>query len=296
MRVLVTGGAGFIGHHLVPALVSRGHDVVVIDNFRRGRWRLPALAGARVVQGDIRDIDSCRAAAAGARAVVHLAAQSAVISSETDPAATIATNVTGTWNVVTAAREAGATHLVFASSREVYGEPARLPVHEDAPLAPRNLYGASKVAGEALVSTLRGTGTAPSILRLANVVGSGDADRVVPLWVTAAQRGQPLKVFGGTQELDFVPVATVVAAIVRLVERGPVGAPVNVGSGTRTSLLALADRLRAEIGSGVPVEILPPRGPEVMRFQADVRRMRALLGIEPPCDPLAGLRTFGGPE
>ncbi|GAB4334501.1 MAG: SDR family oxidoreductase [Dehalococcoidia bacterium] len=295
MRVLVTGGAGFIGHHLVPTLLARGHDVVVLDNFRRGRGRLPALHGACVIEGDIRDAGLCGGAVAGVDAVVHLAAQSAVISSQSDPDYTLTTNVTGTWNVVTAAREAGVGHVVFASSREVYGEPARLPVCEDAPIAPRNLYGASKAAGEALVGTLRGSGTATSVLRLANVVGTGDAERVVPLWVAAARRGEPLRVFGGRQRIDFVPVGTVVAAMVRVLEGGPVGVPVNIGSGTETSLCALADRVRAETGSDAPIEVLPPRSVEVTRFRADVTRMRELLGIEPPCDPLAGLATFGGP-
>lgn len=293
MKVLVTGGAGFIGHHLVPALHVRGHETVVLDNFRRGRSRVFALDGARLIAGDVRDIEHCRAAVAGVDAVVHLAAQSAVISAQSDPDYTLASNVTGTWHVAAAAREAGVPHLIFASSREVYGEPASLPVHEDAPIAPRNLYGASKAAGEVILGTLRGSGTAVSILRLANVAGSGDRDRVIPRWVSAALRGEPLTLYGGSQLIDFVPVDVVVESIVRVLEGGPIDVPVNIASGTGTSLCDLARRVLAETGCSVPIEVVPARKAEVTRFRADVTRMRKLLGIEPPADPLHGLAGFG---
>ena len=125
-------------------------------------------------------------------------------------------------------------HLVFTSSREIYGDARTVPVTEDAPPAPKNTYGRSKLAGEAALGMMEGP-PAVSVLRLSNVVGSGDAGRVAPLWIDAARAGEPLVIFGGRQLIDFVPVETVVACIARLVEVGPLPAehagPINVGGG-----------------------------------------------------------------
>lgn len=286
MKIVVTGGAGFIGHHLVGALQQRGHRVSVLDNLARGS--ADRVCGARFVHGDIRDITVCKQVFADADAVVHLAAQSNVMGSQSDPSTTFETNVTGTWNVARAATAAGVRHVVFASSREVYGEPTALPVGEDAPFAPRNLYGASKVAGECLLSTLPGDAPAVSILRLGNVIGPGDFGRVVPLWLRAAASGDPLILYGGQQVLDFVPVGLVCEAFVRVVERGPIDAPMNIASGEGITLVTLAERIQSLFSSANPtVDIRPAREVEVTRFAADVTRMRSLLGIDPPADPLA---------
>lgn len=286
MNVVVTGGAGFIGHHLVAALLQREHDVTVLDNLVRGD--AARICGARFIDGDIRDFAACEHAFAGADAVVHLAAQSNVMGSQSDPSTTFETNVTGTWNVAMAATAAGARHLLFASSREVYGEPSTLPVGEDAPFAPRNLYGASKVSGECLLSTLPGDAPPVSILRLGNVIGPGDSGRVVPLWLRAAASGDPLILYGGQQVLDFVPVGLVCEAFTRVIERGPIAAPMNVASGEGITLVALARRIQALFSATEPaVDIRPAREVEVTRFAADVSRMRTMLGIEPPADPLA---------
>ena len=293
MRVTVTGGAGFVGHHLVRALVERGDEVVVLDSARRFGFDRPGLDGAERVQADIRNLLACRSAFEGSEAVVHLAAQSNVMGSHEDPDYCFSTNVLGTWNVLEGARAAAVRHLVFSSSREVYGDPPALPVREDAPLRAKNAYGASKVAGEALLAARPAGSPDVSVLRLANVIGSGDRGRVVPLWVTAARAGQPLVIFGGAQEIDFVPVGTVVGCVLRLLERGPVEGAINVGGGRRTSLPALAERIRAAVGSSSPIEVHPPRGPEVTAFEADVTRMRSLLGVEPPEDPLADLAAYG---
>lgn len=288
MRVLVTGGAGFIGHHLVSRLLHGGHDVVVLDDLSRGH--ADRIEGGQLVFGDIRQRADCDRAMTGCDAVVHLAAQSNVMGSQSDPSRTFETNVTGTWNVARAAAEAGVRHLVFASSREVYGEPATLPVSEETPFAPRNLYGASKVAGEALLSTLPGSTPAVSILRLGNVIGSGDSGRVLPLWLAAAQSGQPLTLFGGQQVLDFVPVELVCEAFTRAVERGPLARPVNVASGRGITLVQLAARIQSLFAEMPPkVEVLPAREVEVTKFTADVTRMRSDLGLEPPQDPLGCL-------
>ena len=294
MRILVTGGAGFIGHHLVKRLIDDGDDVVVLDNLARGSFERPELAGATLIRGDIRDPQVCARSVEGCSAVIHLAAQSNVMGSQSDPRRTFTTNVAGTWEAAQAARTAGVGHFIFASSREVYGEPRHLPVRECEPLRPKNLYGATKAAAEALLSAVPAGSPAVSVARFTNVIGSGDSGRVVPTWLEAVAGGRPLTLFGGEQELDFVPVATAVEAIVRILRRGPIDKPVNVGSGQRTSLRTLAAAIMAIAGTGVPVEVVPARHVEVCRFQADVTRMRELLGVDPPEHPLEVLDSLMG--
>lgn len=289
MRVLVTGGAGFIGHHVVRRLVAEGHEVAILDNLRRGSFERPGLEAARLIEGDIRRIDECTKAVAGCEAVVHLAAQANVIGSAGAPQYAFETNVDGTWNIACAAERAGVRHFVFSSSREVYGEPASLPVAESAPYAPKNVYGATKVAGEALLRTMPKEQMAVSVLRLTNVIGTGDSERVLPNWVKAAASGEPLILFGGDQEMDFVPVELVAEAIVRLLKTGPCAEPVNIGSGRSLPLREVANRVLALAPTESRVEVVPARAIEVRRFEADTRRMEEWLGIAPPDDPLAGL-------
>ncbi|MGH2634173.1 MAG: NAD-dependent epimerase/dehydratase family protein [Tepidiformaceae bacterium] len=292
MRVLVTGGAGFIGHHLVRRLVADGDEVVVLDDLSRGSFERPELRGAELIAGDIREPLLCGQAVVGCDVVVHLAALSNVMGSQADPALTTATNVSGTRSIGCAARRAGVPHLIFASSREVYGEPDRLPVRESDPLRGKNAYGASKVAAEGVLRELGNDGPAVSVLRLTNVIGPGDYGRVVPLWMGAARAGQPMVLYGGKQVIDFVPVTTVVDAVMRLVQSGPVSGATNVGSGTQTTLLELASAIRGLVGGGSEIELVPAREVEVSRFQADVTRMREVLAIEPPCCPLAILEEM----
>lgn len=292
-RVLVTGGAGFVGHHLVLALLSQGHEVVVLDNLRRGSFEREAFERVSAIRGDVTDLSACRQAVEGCDVVVHLAAQANVMGSEAEPDYTFQTNVAGTWNVARAAGGAGVDHLVFASSREVYGDCDRLPVPEDASMRPKNVYGATKVAGEALLRGGAAGATGVTVLRLANVIGKGDTGRVVPNWLAAAARGAPLEMYGGKQELDFLPVETCVAAFLRAISLGPFAQPINVGSGRGIPLTELARRILLLFPGAAGVRALPARGAEVVRFAADIRRMRELLGVSPPGDPLASLAAYG---
>ena len=301
MKALVTGGAGFIGAHLVAALVAAGAEVVVLDNLRRGdRARLDAIghaarAGAlRLIEGDVRDRDTVRAATTGVERVYHLAAQSNVLGAVSDVDYSFTSNVVGTYNVLLAAREAAVGRIVFTSSREAYGEVDQVPVAEDRPMNPKNAYGASKVAGEVYCRVFQNTyGLDVSVLRLANVYGPGDRDRVIPIWLDRARRGEDLELYGGKQVLDFVPVSLVVEALRRAGERSLGGQPVNVGSGAGTTLYDLAARVQALCGTAaVGLRVLPARTVEVTRFVADVGRMRALLGLEPPSDPLVALEEL----
>jgi len=291
-RALVTGGAGFIGSHLVRRLVALGYDVTVLDNMKRGsRERLkPELrAGAiEVIEGDIREPRDLRAAVAGCELIFHLAAQSNVMGALQDSDYSFTTNVVGTYNVLRCAVDQQVPRVVFTSSREVYGEPLYTPVDEDHPLAPKNPYGASKVAGEAYCRSFTHChGLDVAVLRLANVYGAGDTDRVIPLWLAEASAGRELRVFGGSQILDFVWIDTVVDALVHAGEYG-VSGPTNIGSGVGTSILELGRRIIEATRSPSILVRVAARDAEVTRFVADTTRMRA-LGLTPDHDPLAHL-------
>ncbi|HKS69403.1 MAG TPA: NAD-dependent epimerase/dehydratase family protein [Ktedonobacterales bacterium] len=292
MRVLVTGGAGFVGAHLSAALVAGGDEVTVLDNLHRGsRARVPD--GARFVEGDLRDVEMLRTAMRGAERVYHLAAQSNVLGAVTDVDYSFTTNVVGTYNVLAAARDAGVERVVFSSSREAYGEVDQLPVAEDRAMKPKNTYGASKVAGEVYCRAFQSTFSLDvSVVRLANVYGPGDHGRVIPLWLERAHRGEDRELYGGEQVIDFVPVETVVAALQQAAETPLEGQPVNVGSGKGTTLRELAARVSALPGASGDVRVVPARQVEVTRFVADVTRMRSLLSVEPPPDPLVGLEAL----
>ncbi|HVP05101.1 MAG TPA: SDR family NAD(P)-dependent oxidoreductase [Dehalococcoidia bacterium] len=293
MKALVTGGAGFLGSHLVDALVSRGDTVTVLDNFRRGkRAHLAAhleSGSITLVEGDIREYDAVQAVSEGAEVIYHLAAQSNVMGAVEDREYSFTSNVVGTFNVLQAAAERGVRRIVFSSSREVYGEPDTLPVSEEAPLRAKNPYGASKVAGEVYCRTWqRSTGVECQVLRFANLYGPRDRDRVIPMWLQRALEGQELRLYGGQQVLDFLWVEHAVNALLAAAECS-VNGPINVGSGQGVPLRELADRILNLTASNSQMQCEPARGVEVVRFVADVHKMREVLGVEPPADPLAGL-------
>lgn len=287
----MTGGAGFIGRSVVPELAAAGHSIVVLDNLRRGHFGASSLESVREVCGDVRELADCIGSFQECDVVLHLAAHSNVMGSESDPDYAFGTNVTGTWNVARAATLCGVRHVIFASSREVYGNPARLPVDECEPLRPHNLYGATKVAGEAILSALRSRSLGISIVRLANVIGPGDRDRVVPNWLHAARQGEPLVMFGGTQELDLIPVDFVAAVMVRLVAGAALPEPVNVGSGTGTRLPELAEHILKTTRSSSPVDVRPAREAEVTRFRADIGRLVRIFDLQPPANPVSAIRA-----
>jgi UDP-glucose 4-epimerase len=293
-RVLVTGGAGFIGSHLVDALAARGDEIVVLDNMHRGRRAFIErhLDGpCKLIEGDIRDPETVEMATAGTDVIYHLAAQSNVLGAIADAHYSFSTNVLGTYNVLEGAHRAGIHRVVFSSSREVYGDPEWLPVPEHAPLLPKNPYGASKVAGEAYCRAFTySLGLDVAVIRLANVYGERDSDRVIPRWLGLAESGQKLTVYGGKQVLDFVPVGLAVEALIYAADHGLAG-PVNIGSGIGTPILDLAERIGVASGGRSGVDLLPANTCEVVRFVADVSRMRS-LGITPPGDPLCDLERM----
>jgi UDP-glucose 4-epimerase len=294
-KVVVTGGAGFIGSHLVDRLLADTHaNVVVLDNLHRGRLTnlaqhadSPRLS---IIQGDIRDAELVTDTLRGAHAVYHLAAQSTVMGAVEDLDYSFSTNVVGTFNVLRSAAQESVARVVFASSREVYGEPIDLPVDEGQPLLAINFYGASKVMGEAYCRAFRrASGLNTVILRLANAYGPRDFGRVIPLWVDQALSGDDLTVYGGKQVLDFVWVGQIVEALMRTAELEGPTPPINVGSGTGTRIVDLARRIRLMAGSHSQIHLVPARAVEVVQYVARVDRMRQLLHVEPTSDPLANL-------
>jgi UDP-glucose 4-epimerase len=165
-----------------------------------------------------------------------------------------------------------------------------LPVCEDQPLDPKNFYGASKVAGEAYCAAFQQRGLDVRTLRLSNVYGPRDTDRVIPLWLDRARQGLALEVYGGKQVLDFIWVDVVIEALLRVLDLDAMPEAVNVGSGKGTSITKLAERILSLSDGGSAIALCPARDEEVVRFVADTQRMRDVLGIVPPGDPLSHLR------
>lgn len=281
MRVLITGGAGAIGRHLVEKLVYRGASVIVLDNLFRtiSSLDLPELRGAQCFKADIRDYDSIVPYFSGVHSVIHLAAHSNVRGAEQNPEYCLTTNVGGTENVVRASIASNVRHVVFASSREVYGDVLCTPVAEEHVLQPVNVYGRSKLMGEQVMAQLAQEGVQSSVIRLSNVVCPVDEGRVLHIWKDQAATGHNLTLFGGHQQIDFVADRTVIRTILKILEHGPVHGPVNVGGGRSYSLFEVAERICQKYGVNIHVE--PAKPFEVIRYEADITRLRTLLYVDP---------------
>jgi UDP-N-acetylglucosamine/UDP-N-acetyl-alpha-D-glucosaminouronate 4-epimerase len=285
----VTGGAGFIGHHLVRRLLADGYEVRVLDNFATGsRERLEGLE-VTVVEGDLRSYERAHAAVRGAEIVFHLGALPSVPRSVQDPLTTSAVNVEGTLNVLLAARDEGVRRVVFASSSSVYGASPTLPKAEaDQPL-PISPYGVSKVAAEhycRAFTTVYGLETVS--LRLFNVFGPGQDPlsqyaAVVPRFITALASGNQPVVYGdGTQTRDFTYVEDVIEAFVLASQAsGAAGEVINVSGGEQTSLLALLAILSDLIATDAEPIFEPSRPGEVRASQGDRGKAAALMNWEP---------------
>jgi UDP-glucose 4-epimerase len=293
-RVLVTGGAGFIGSHLVERLLGDGHAVRVLDNFSTGsRANLPFVAryGAtlEVIEGDIRDGATVAGALAGVGVVFHQAAMRSVPRSVEDPLGANEHNVTGTLNVLQAARQAGVRRVVYASSSSVYGDRPDLPKREEQAPAPISPYAVSKTAGEQYAtvwSRLYGVETVG--LRYFNVFGprqdpASEYAAVIPRFILWALRGEPLQVHGdGDQSRDFTYIDNVVDANVLAGRVDGVGGEVfNVGCGVRTSLLDIVARLEAILGRRLERRHGPARPGDVRHTLADIDKAKRLLGYSP---------------
>jgi UDP-glucose 4-epimerase len=302
--VLVTGGAGFIGSHLVERLLGDGHAVRVLDDFSTGRRENLAFArpgdALEVIEGDIRDAGAVHAAMAGIDGVFHEAALVSVPRSVECPELSCAINAHGTALVFDAARTAGVRRVVYASSAAVYGETDMVPVPEHAPARPLSPYGLDKLYTEqlgALCHALYGLEAAP--LRYFNVFGprqdpSSPYSGVISIFVARLLAGLPLTIYGdGRQSRDFVYVADVVDANVRAMFGAYAGpAPLNVGRGERITISELAALLGEVLGVTPRVGQEPARAGEIRHSQADITAIRAALGYAPRWTVRAGLEAL----
>jgi nucleoside-diphosphate-sugar epimerase len=298
---LVTGGAGFIGSHLVDALVARGECVCVFDNLSSGRRE--NLAGCwesiRFVEADLRDIDAVKAACQGIDYVLHHAAIASVTQSVEDPRASQEVNVAGTLNVLLAAREAGVKRVVYAASSAAYGATPAVALTEERPPQPLSPYAVSKLTGEyyaQVFSQLYGLETVS--LRYFNVFGprqdpTSQYAAVIPKFITALARGEEPVIFGdGEQTRDFVYVGNVVVAnLLACTAPGAVGETINIASGWRISLNELLEVLRKVTGVPVAARYAAERPGDIKHSYADISKARKLLGYEPDHTLEEGLKT-----
>ncbi len=284
MRVLVTGGAGFIGSHVVEALVARGDEVHVVDDLSNGkRENVPATATLHL--GDVREPLDALVRDTGSEAIVHLAAQADVRVSVARPGFDADVNVVGTANVLDAARQAGA-RVVFASTGgAIYGECPR-PAREDDPCLPLSPYGAAKLAGEGYLGAFeRLYGTPHVALRFGNVYGPrqdphGEAG-VVAIFLGRLLEGQPCRIFGdGSQSRDYVYVGDVARSTLAALD-GERGGIFNVGTGIATSVLELFDVCRTVAGSDAEPIHEAERPGELKRSVLDGARAASVLGVRP---------------
>jgi nucleoside-diphosphate-sugar epimerase len=303
--VLVTGGAGFIGSHLVERLLAEGHRVRVLDNFSTGsRANLEFARGHRrleVIRGDLRNLVAVERAVRGVSMVFHQAAMRSVPRSVADPLGCNACNVTGTLHVLwAAAKQKKKPRVVYASSSSVYGERPELPKREDQPTAPISPYAASKVAGElygSVWSRLYGVETVG--LRYFNVFGPRQDPRseyaaVIPRFILWGSEGRPLSVHGdGTQSRDFTYIDNVVSANL-LAGRAPAsavsGKSYNVGCGSRTTLLEIVALLERMLGRPLKKKHLPRRAGDVPHTLADIGQARQDFGYAAVVEFEEGLR------
>ncbi len=302
MRYLVTGGAGFIGSHLVEHLVGAGHEVVVLDDFSTGRREniAPWLDRIELIEGSVAEPELCARAVRGVACVLHQAALPSVPRSVSDPDASHAANATGTLNLLVAARDAGVRRVVYAASSSAYGDTPELPKREEMLPRPRSPYAVAKLAGEHYCRAFHASyGLATVALRYFNVFGprqdpNSQYAAVVPKFMTAALTGTPPTIFGdGQQTRDFTYIANVVRANMLACEApaAALGDVFNIGCGERVSVNDLWRRIRGLTLSHLEARYEPPRPGDVRDSLADIVKARALLGYVPMVALDAGLRA-----
>ena len=300
-RVLVTGGAGFIGSHIAAHLLDQGYRVRVLDNFATGRRSNVLTVGddAELIEGDIQSYERVNKAVAGCEVVLHQAALPSVPRSVQDPLTSNATNVIGTLNLLLAARDHGVRRVVVASSSSVYGSGTSTEARrEDQAATPISPYATAKLAGEGYARSFYEVyGLETVALRYFNVFGprqdpTSQYAAAVPNFITALMTDQSPVIFGdGEQSRDFTYVANVVQANMRAIDAPNVGGKVyNVACGERVTLNRLVGELRELLGSDTQAVFAAPRPGDVRHSLADVSLARAELGYEPAVSLRDGLQ------
>jgi nucleoside-diphosphate-sugar epimerase len=298
LKALVTGGAGFIGSNLALALLARGHDVRLLDNFSTGHRANLEPLDAEVVEGDLRSYERVATAVGGVEVVFHQGALPSVPRSIQDPLTSTAVNVEGTLNVLLAARDAGVRRVVFASSSSVYGDAPGMPRRESQPLSPLAPYAVSKLAAEQYCMVAnRVYGVETVALRYFNVFGerqdplSGYA-AVIPKFIRMMLDGQRPTIFGdGQTSRDFTHVENVVEAnLAAAVEPAAAGRVMNIAVGSSHTLNELVSELQGLVDSELEPEYGPPRPGDVSESLADISLARELLGYEPRIEFEEGLQ------
>jgi UDP-glucose 4-epimerase len=299
MRALVTGGAGFIGSHLVGELLAQGHEVVVLDNLLTGDRRyLPAVPQLRFIFGSVTEPQVVAQAMAGADWVFHLAASVGHQRAIADPLTDAASNIQGTLLVLEAARQQGVRKLVFSSSAAIFGELLTLPIREDHPAEPDTPYGVSKLAAEKYCLSYARLHHLPCVcLRYFNVYGPRqrfDAyGNVIPIFVFKTLRGEPLVIYGdGEQTRDFVHVSDVVQANLLAAQAPAARGAYNIGSGRQVTINQLVALLATAGGLAPVVSHGPPRAGDVRHCLADHGAATRDFGFAPGKDLAVGLAEY----
>lgn len=310
MKILVTGGSGFIGSRIVHLLLGRGDDVVVLDNFSTGRRENIAdvLSDIDLVEGDVRSYERVHTAIQGCDAVMHQAALPSVPRSVQDPLTSTEVNVNGTLNVLLNARDSDAERVVYASSSSIYGANPELPKHEALAPAPMSPYAVSKLASEGFCRSFTNVyGLDTVALRYFNVYGprqdpTSQYAAVIPNFITAGLTGSTATVFGdGETSRDFTFIDDVAQANILALTAADeaIGHAYNIARGQRVSLRKLLDTIGDLVGQPIDVHHEPERAGDVRHSLADISAARSRLGYAPDVDLREGLRrtieTFAVP-
>jgi UDP-glucose 4-epimerase len=299
LKVLVTGGAGFIGSHSVEAMLDANAQVTVFDNFSNGRREnLPAHAALRVIEGDIRDGEALNGAMQGATHVLHLAAQVSVQASVADPLNSCQNNIAGFVQMLEAARAHGVGRIVYASSAAVYGIPRAVPLAENSPAGPISPYGLEKLINDqyaALYRELHGLNCLG--LRYFNVYGprqdpGSPYAGVISKWAAALEAGEPVRIFGdGEQTRDFIYVKDIARTNLLALRHSDAGI-CNVGTGYSITLLQLLDTLERAAGKKAQRQFEAAAPGDIRESQMRPQRLHELFGALPGTPLLEGLSAL----
>ena len=305
MKMLITGGAGFIGSHLCEKYVNQGHTVLCLDNFMSGDLinirQLLNFHNFKLLKGDIRDFDLLEKIMRDVDVVFHLAAQIHVDRSYVEPKLTYEVNVMGTQNVLEVARMHDAQKVIHASTSEVYGSALHVPIDEKHPLNAPHPYGASKIAADRMCyAYIQTYGMNISIVRLFNIFGPRQRDigygGVISIFTRRVLSNMSPIIYGdGLQTRDYTYIDDAITAYDLVLNHDePIAEPINFGSGSEVSILALANTiidLCGRKGDIKPAHVEPRIG-EVKRLIADATKVKSLLEWEPKCSLNEGLRAF----